>query len=474
MDLLSCEAVDIPNILQCRSTLLRTSLAYLENGRLKALSPIREYIRRVHPPSHKLGEGLRQHWDNMLVLWKSHKELPSGSLVSRLRSNLGNIDSLTQVTLARELSGADRQRLMHSILSLDLFSQNILKGKSPLAQYVVSRIEASGDRGLRWKHTCSCLDLGDYYSLPPTQADVLIAQGIQYFTLENDPAAEADFYKVAARYHYLTGNLPKALEFHRRGMTAIENQNIRDHLTAVNLKAETCPTGIGHSVSGKRITRNQAAAHWAMKKMCNTSDLCKIGRDILVTYGHEGSSREVNVLDIEAGLKFEKSEYDDARNVFKAVVHMTELNRHPYFHCNVLLNLVKIDLVMGRDESDILRGLDSAKKAATRIGWTQGMLFGERLMAGVHLARGEAATAQGMYILCFKSCQKAYMIPGATQCLEMLGDITYGMCGLEETWHWTVTYLAPESELMEISCQHTRPCDVWATFSWPKETQRRL
>ncbi|KAJ7452928.1 P-loop containing nucleoside triphosphate hydrolase protein, partial [Mycena latifolia] len=44
--------VPLPTIAHCRSSLIRTSLAYMDGGgRLKALSPIREYIRRFHPPS---------------------------------------------------------------------------------------------------------------------------------------------------------------------------------------------------------------------------------------------------------------------------------------------------------------------------------------------------------------------------------------------------------------------------------------
>ncbi|KAJ7488857.1 P-loop containing nucleoside triphosphate hydrolase protein [Mycena latifolia] len=192
-DLLSREAIDLPNILQCRTALLRTSLAYVEHGRLKALSPIREYMRLAHPPAPEAVENLRRHWDNLLVLWKSQRERPSGDLVARLRSNLANIDSVTQVALVRELSGADRQRLMRSILNLDLFSQGILKGKSPLAHHVVDHIQSSGDRRLHWERICSCLDLADYYSLPPAQAEVLIQEGIQYFEQEQDSSGQGAF-----------------------------------------------------------------------------------------------------------------------------------------------------------------------------------------------------------------------------------------------------------------------------------------
>ncbi|KAJ6550762.1 P-loop containing nucleoside triphosphate hydrolase protein, partial [Mycena vulgaris] len=55
--------VPLPNIGHCRSSLLQTSLAYIDaHGRLKALSPIREYIRRVQPPALTLTKPLCTHF----------------------------------------------------------------------------------------------------------------------------------------------------------------------------------------------------------------------------------------------------------------------------------------------------------------------------------------------------------------------------------------------------------------------------
>ncbi|KAJ7455709.1 P-loop containing nucleoside triphosphate hydrolase protein, partial [Mycena latifolia] len=53
----------IPNILGSKSTLIRTSLAYItSDGRLRVLVPIREHIRTIHPPSAALKYSLRQHF----------------------------------------------------------------------------------------------------------------------------------------------------------------------------------------------------------------------------------------------------------------------------------------------------------------------------------------------------------------------------------------------------------------------------
>lgn len=189
VDLLSRDAVDIPNILHARAALLRISLAYMEHGRLKTLSPIRQYMQRVSPPPCGAVERLGRHWDSLLTLWKSHKELAFADLVSRLTSNLGNIEIVTQIALSRMVFGAERWQLMRSVLSLDLFSQNVLKGRTPLAHHVVEHIQSSGDQQLHWEHICSCLDVADYYSLAPAQAEVLIQEGINYYEQQQDPSA---------------------------------------------------------------------------------------------------------------------------------------------------------------------------------------------------------------------------------------------------------------------------------------------
>ncbi|KAJ7928361.1 P-loop containing nucleoside triphosphate hydrolase protein, partial [Mycena leptocephala] len=64
--------VPIPNVLQCQSVLLSTSLAYIDvKGQLKALSPVREYIRQAYPPSHCLYKPLRTYFQELLELWES-------------------------------------------------------------------------------------------------------------------------------------------------------------------------------------------------------------------------------------------------------------------------------------------------------------------------------------------------------------------------------------------------------------------
>ncbi|KAJ7223417.1 hypothetical protein GGX14DRAFT_307667, partial [Mycena pura] len=53
------------NILACKSILLRTSLAYDDQKRLKTLAPIREYVRKRHPPTNDLIRPVFKHFEEL-------------------------------------------------------------------------------------------------------------------------------------------------------------------------------------------------------------------------------------------------------------------------------------------------------------------------------------------------------------------------------------------------------------------------
>ncbi|KAJ7921186.1 P-loop containing nucleoside triphosphate hydrolase protein, partial [Mycena leptocephala] len=85
----------IPNVRQCQSVLIGTSMAYIDvKGRLKTLTPVREYIRRAYPPSKSMCRPLRTYFQDLLELWRSNSQLPSGNLAPELVSHLGNINEL--------------------------------------------------------------------------------------------------------------------------------------------------------------------------------------------------------------------------------------------------------------------------------------------------------------------------------------------------------------------------------------------
>ncbi|KAJ7153265.1 hypothetical protein C8R46DRAFT_830484, partial [Mycena filopes] len=55
----------LENILRCKSTLIRTALAYSDHNRLKVLGPIREHIRKVLPPAEQMLKPLLKHYQEL-------------------------------------------------------------------------------------------------------------------------------------------------------------------------------------------------------------------------------------------------------------------------------------------------------------------------------------------------------------------------------------------------------------------------
>jgi hypothetical protein len=108
VDLLQ-SALPIHQIDKCRAVLIRTTLVYVDrNGRLKALVPIREYVRNVHPPPLSLVRPMLQHLSDLLMLWKTHQSISSPESVSRVLENLGNIHSLLSWGLIHDSEEAAR------------------------------------------------------------------------------------------------------------------------------------------------------------------------------------------------------------------------------------------------------------------------------------------------------------------------------------------------------------------------------
>ncbi|KAJ7452943.1 P-loop containing nucleoside triphosphate hydrolase protein, partial [Mycena latifolia] len=171
--------VPLPNVAQYRSSLLRTSLAYEDRGgRLKALSPIREYMKRVHPPSASLSKPLRTYFQELFTIWEAHRQLPSADLVPKIVTSLGNVNGLMlQALIDEEAASPD---IGHSILTLNSFSITMLKGSSSLTQHLPHLIDTTGDSRLRWSYACAYLR----ERIPPiviTDAELLIAEGFEHF-----------------------------------------------------------------------------------------------------------------------------------------------------------------------------------------------------------------------------------------------------------------------------------------------------
>jgi hypothetical protein len=180
-DELTASQVPIPNIPQCRSVLLQTTLAFLAGGRMKVLTPVRDYIRNAHPLSAAITRPLWSHFRGLLNMYRFYSSLSPRDLFPQVSSHLGNIQSLFLEVLTTE--GFAQPDMGYAILALNDLSQIMLKGENILLEHLPAIIDSSHDQGLRWKYARHCIK---NHSASPEDVSSLMNQGIQYFIQAKD------------------------------------------------------------------------------------------------------------------------------------------------------------------------------------------------------------------------------------------------------------------------------------------------
>ncbi|KAJ7359747.1 hypothetical protein DFH08DRAFT_734608 [Mycena albidolilacea] len=470
--------VPIPNVRRWQSLLVGTSLAYIDaKGRLKALSPIREYIRRVHPPPHVLSSPLRTYFQDLIELWGSKRELPSNDLAPALATFLGNINEL----LLEGLLSAEkptRIEIAHTLITLDSFSTTMLKGKNTLFQRLPRLIEETGDAGLRWKYVGRCLS-NSAFLIENAEDD--IKEGVRYFATEtHTPSQAVRFYRAAAFYYLAHGSarVDKAKEFTELALSlARQTGDIELQLLSLEVEfnvAHTCDDpywAIAVSRKARKIAQFMTnywefrCTQWEAWGACHSGnlrravDLCAHGEEVLISDGMEGSDRYLQFLDIRGDVNFMQTNYIESRRIFKQIVDMTAPTRSPFFHAYSLTMIAHIDIITECEVPGILESINAAHAVYTAQGHKT-IPVCLRLNAELQLYRGDIQNARSGLIACLSRGP-------VQQCLAALGDPKNGMNGTFDTFRWAVVYLAFERKqkglvgtLNAIRCL----ADIFAAF----------
>ena len=117
----------IHNVLECKATLLRTSLAYISSQkRLKVLVPVREHIQRHHPAQLFIVEPLFQHYRELLELYEKHNRTMLAGIIPQITMNFANIQSLLTFRVQQEQ--LDHSQTIYSVIYLSNYSRLMRPG----------------------------------------------------------------------------------------------------------------------------------------------------------------------------------------------------------------------------------------------------------------------------------------------------------------------------------------------------------
>jgi hypothetical protein len=113
----------IKHILTCKTALLRTSLAYIDDkGRLKLLVPIREHVHSLCSPSWTLVQPLQKYFSIVLEFhYNYYGHLSDVKPVAQITSNLANIENI--LLLGFQSDNPDLKEIVISSLHLNEFTR---------------------------------------------------------------------------------------------------------------------------------------------------------------------------------------------------------------------------------------------------------------------------------------------------------------------------------------------------------------
>ncbi|KAF8180799.1 hypothetical protein K438DRAFT_1976616 [Mycena galopus ATCC 62051] len=340
----------IPDILNCKMTLVRTSLAYVDHaGRFKVLAPIRDYIQAAIPPSPPLVHALRKHFNELLKLGKTVIDRVSflGNSTPRLISNLGNLHNILQYGL--DCDPADLGETLEGIILLNQLTLKMNRGITPLWPRVSEMQAQMDDPNIHAQFIIVAFQAWQVAEVP--NAEQSIEKALEYFRESKKVKEEAVLCDAVATYYlHRAGDQKKARDFYGRalalgiqtnfdmvqvhglaGLVTVEwlQGNYRECLrlarethkiaiAAGNIWGEV--NGIRYQAFCSRTTGDlKASMKWVQK-----------GKELIVRMGMQGGILETHLLNIEADLYQLRTEYAEARQIHKALQKCGQ----PQDHCS--------------------------------------------------------------------------------------------------------------------------------------------
>ncbi|KAJ7820870.1 hypothetical protein B0H14DRAFT_2832882 [Mycena olivaceomarginata] len=447
-DLIACQ-VPIPQIGQCASSLVQTSLAYVDNGgHIKCLVPIREYIRRVNPPSLALSRPLQTHLEHFVSMWGTSNERDTGHLASIIMAFLGNINELISHGLSDE--GTSLLDIANSIITLDRFSGLMLRGVSPLMEKLRNVAEVTGIPWVKWKYRCRQLQMGGQVSAELlTDAEFWINEGVDYFGTVQCPIEEVIMFYHAASGHYLfRRDFQQAIGFNDVALS-LGKQTTDFNLILSLLQGKIKIAHYMQDPSGllrvakearalARLTWNtrleiewldaEASAHYYLGNLPRARALTERLHELVIDMCMEDSDYFLGVLDIRTDIHLAKTEYLEAKKFCDIGITKASPTSAPRYYAFFLVQRAFIGILTGGKENEILDDVDAAE-AVYKVHDVRILLLCSWVRAELDLEHGHLCTAPlGIF-------------PAITaSCLAALGDPQNKLDDPWSTLRWAMTY----------------------------------
>ncbi|KAJ7620761.1 hypothetical protein DFH06DRAFT_1143866 [Mycena polygramma] len=415
--------LSIDNILGCKATLLRTSLAYTDSHkRLRVLVPIREYMQKIQPPTDDLIRPLRQYFQKLLELQKEFFGTSLASApIARISPNLANIQNVLRKGLYR--GHPDLVECIYCTFNLNGLSCLIGQGVIPLISEVRNvfplvpcnhRLEACFiTEQLTWNH----------HSVD--NLDALVSQALTHFGQCDDTDLQSGNRKKKLQALHSMAWINWYLGYYSRAQAYAQECQRLGRVSA-DLYGEA---------QGLRI---EAICWRSLGDFSQSLSLCDQARDLLASCGMSHSTWNHHIMNTQAEVHMAKSEYTEARNIHYEICQATSMTENSLEHAFASLNLAEIDLSLDVPKDAVQQRIDDARSIFAIMAQQRGLIWCDIGLADLTLREGDILAARALFLRCLKSDSGNDAV---SHCLFSLGDL--GRWGdSPETSNWATVLLA--------------------------------
>ncbi|KAJ7434558.1 hypothetical protein FB451DRAFT_1109905 [Mycena latifolia] len=431
----------LDNILACKSTLLRTALAYIDGQkRLKTLVPIREYVQKNHPPNDNLIHPLFKHYQGLLELQKYHGTLSNAGMIARMASEFANIQNVLQKCM--HVHGHHLAESIRSICDLSRYSQMTGHGHLSLLDHIPKFLPQLADHKLEAYFIIRRLDGWIHHSIP--NAKQLIENGLEHLKHLQDPDLHSSFYTVAANYLRVSQDPVAAMRLCQSGLAlAISTGSLDRECQAltimawIKIYAGDLSGAIKNASESQRVARlagrlYEEACGLRVEAICwqnlgiygHCISLLDRATHVLALCGFSGGNVHTSITGrlTQAEVHRCKSEYVEARNIQIQVLRNTSVDQNPSGHASAWLNIAQIDVEILASELDVHQSLDIAVTLFQKINVSLGITCCETVRAALYVQLGKFQAARSLFQQCLRSTW-GNDLEAVTYCLEKLASV---------------------------------------------------
>ncbi|KAJ7734467.1 hypothetical protein B0H16DRAFT_1577897 [Mycena metata] len=429
------------NILRCKATLIRTSLAYTDHKRrLKVLVPIREYVYRIHPPSSEVKLTAREYFRTILELWDDSQQISSPNSIPQIPANLGNLRCL--FSDAMQMDYPDTLASLRSVLLLNGFCRHAGSAVAIPVSHKIVHWQNDPVFGAYIIENLKSAHAGD-------EAADLIQLGHSFFEASGD-LERARWHNSLGAYYFNHADLATAKQYRESALSLASTSEGPTHaqlyallglarIISYTKRAGQCANSLGDMYAESQAISAEADHCCCMGDFPEAARLCAEARELSRACGMEGSMTDVGTQTFQAEIHMLKTEYLDARaaNTSLLAAKPQYIWRDAFAH----LNLALIDLATDAAPDTIRSNVSMAKAHFSTLNMALGPHLCDVTDGDLRLREGNPAHARLLFTATFQALYGKWD-EVAVICLERLADPGNGMHSIQETFHWATVFLA--------------------------------